>query len=114
MLLSTAVFKSTAAPLTSAIHAAVIFCFLLVVVFGSHSDIPKPCPLGVLDIFDSICESEFGPIEGWSSRPFLADIDNWPMLTLSLFMMISGWLIALIKPLADRGAGSSWACWRAL
>ena len=57
-----AVFKSTAAPLTSAIHAAVIFCFLLVVVIGSHSDIPKPCPLGVLDIFDSICESEFGPI----------------------------------------------------
>ena len=86
MLLSTAVFKSTAAPLTSAIHAAVIFCFLLVVVFGSHSDIPKPCPLGVLDIFDSICESEFGPI--------MKICTKWPMSTLSLSIMISGWLIA--------------------
>ena len=72
------------------------FCFLLVVFFGSHSDIPKPCPLGVLDILDSILESEYGPILEMVKSSLL-DCRFVPMAKcqqLSLSFMISGWLIA--------------------
>ena len=61
----------TAAPSTSAIPAAVIYCFLLVGCFGCHeSDSPKPPPYGVLDIFDGICESNLGQLKDGQVVPF--------------------------------------------
>ena len=47
-----AVFKSTAAALVVLLMLQFQFCTN--VFFGSHADFPKPCPLGVLDIFKAL------------------------------------------------------------
>ena len=49
-----AVFKSTAATLVVLLKLQFSFC--TIVFFGSHSDVPKPCPLGVLDILHIVDE----------------------------------------------------------